>query len=256
MQSLLNPWARAGQDHLARAYALVSHAVMMFAEAGTPDGSLLAMACLAEPGSEWLLTDPGYPCNCNFVRSFEGVPICIPVRAENNFQPTLSDLDQHWNVRTAGALLASPANPTGTLIADDVMAAIADFVRRKGGQLIVDEIYHGLTYDRDASTALQFGDDIFIVQSFSKYFLAGWSFRNASCGISRSLHRTCSSPLQRRRNTPQWPHFSRIQSPSSNNAALNFAVGATSSRLKSKSWGFVWKPNRKAPFTSMRIVVL
>ena len=55
------------------------------------------------------------------------------------------------------------------------MASIAGFVRQKGGRLIVDEIYHGLTYDRDASTALQFGDDIFIVQSFSKYFnMTGW----------------------------------------------------------------------------------
>jgi DNA-binding transcriptional MocR family regulator len=53
-----------------------------------PGALLLAMACLAEPGSEWLLTDPGYPCNRNFVRSFEGVPIGIPVHAENNFQPT------------------------------------------------------------------------------------------------------------------------------------------------------------------------
>lgn len=142
---------------------------------GASGALLLAMACLAEPGSKWLLTDPGYPCNCNFVRSFEGIPVCMPVRAENNFQPTVSDLDQHWSERTAGALFASPANPTGTLLDDEALAAIADFVRQKAGQLIVDEIYHGLTYDRDASTALQFGDDIFVVQSFSKYFnMTGW----------------------------------------------------------------------------------
>ncbi|MCP5247466.1 MAG: pyridoxal phosphate-dependent aminotransferase [Candidatus Accumulibacter sp.] len=143
--------------------------------AGASAALLLAMASLAEAGSEWLLTDPGYPCNRNFVRSFEGVPVGIPVHAENNFQPTLSDIERHWTRRTAGVLLASPANPTGTLLDDTTLAAIAGFVRQQGGQLIVDEIYHGLTYEREASTALRFGDDIFVVQSFSKYFnMTGW----------------------------------------------------------------------------------
>ena len=142
---------------------------------GASGALLLALACLADPGSEWLLTDPGYPCNSNFVRSFEGVPVCMPVRAENNFQPTLADIEQHWNELTAGALFASPANPTGTMLEDATLSAIANFIRQKKGQLIVDEIYHGLTYERDASTALQFGDDIFVVQSFSKYFnMTGW----------------------------------------------------------------------------------
>jgi aspartate/methionine/tyrosine aminotransferase len=143
--------------------------------AGASGALLLALACLCEPGSEWLLTDPAYPCNAHFVRSFEGVPVGIPVHGDNNFQPTLADLQQHWNERTAGALLASPANPTGTLIDDDVLEAIAGLVRQQGGQLIVDEIYHGLTYEREPASALQFGDDIFVVQSFSKYFnMTGW----------------------------------------------------------------------------------
>jgi len=143
--------------------------------AGASGALLLALACLAAPGSEWLLTDPGYPCNRHFVRSFEGVPVGIPVGAENNFQPTLADLERHWNERTAGALFASPANPTGTMLDAGALAAIAGFVRQRGGQLIVDEIYHGLTYGKDAPTALQFGDDIFVVQSFSKYFnMTGW----------------------------------------------------------------------------------
>ena len=143
--------------------------------AGASGALLLALACLCEPGSEWLVTDPGYPCNANFIRSCEGVPVGIPVTGENNFQPTLADLQRHWNERTAGALFASPANPTGTLLDDEVLAAIANYVRGQRGQLIVDEIYHGLTYERDATTALQFGDDIFVVQSFSKYFnMTGW----------------------------------------------------------------------------------
>ena len=159
----------------ATRYGITIPSSRIVVTAGASGALLLAMACLAEPGSEWLLTDPGYPCNRNFVRSFEGVPIGMLVHPENNFQPTLADFEEHWNERTAGALLASPANPTGTLLDDEVLAAIASFVRQRGGQLIVDEIYHGLSYERDASTALQFGDDIFVVQSFSKYFnMTGW----------------------------------------------------------------------------------
>ena len=72
-------------------------------------------------------------------------------------------------------MFASPANPTGTLLDDSVLEGIAGKMREKGGQLIVDEIYHGLTYERDVPTALQYGDDIFVVQSFSKYFnMTGW----------------------------------------------------------------------------------
>ncbi len=156
-------------------YGITVPASRIVVTAGASGALLLALSCLAEPGSEWLLTDPGYPCNANFVRSVEGIPVCIPARPENNFQPTVADLEQHWNGRTAGALFASPANPTGTLIDDTELEAIAEFVRNKGGQLIVDEIYHGLTYEGDASTALKFGDDIFVVQSFSKYFnMTGW----------------------------------------------------------------------------------
>lgn len=143
--------------------------------AGASGALLLALACLASPGGEWLLTDPGYPCNRHFVRSFEGVPVGIPVGAENGFQPTLDDLAAYWNDNSVGALLATPANPTGTLIEPERLAGIADFIRARQGALIVDEIYLGLTFDSDAQTALALGDDIFVVNSFSKYFgMTGW----------------------------------------------------------------------------------
>lgn len=162
-------------DFYATRYGVDVPAARIAVTAGASGALLLAMACLAEVGSEWLLTDPGYPCNRNFVRTFGGVPVGMAVGAENNFQPTAADVDRHWNERTSGVLLASPANPTGTLLADQVLAEVSDLVRRRGGQLIVDEIYHGLTYEGDASTALRFGDDIFVVQSFSKYFnMTGW----------------------------------------------------------------------------------
>lgn len=156
-------------------YGLALSPSRVVVTAGASGALLLALACLAAPGKEWLLTDPGYPCNRHFVRTFEGIPVGIPVDGENNFQPTRTDLEKYWSTRTAGALFASPANPTGTLLDESQLAAIADFVRQRDGQLIVDEIYHGLTYERDAPTALRQGDDIFVVQSFSKYFnMTGW----------------------------------------------------------------------------------
>ena len=156
-------------------YGINIPATRIAVTAGASGALLLTLACLVEAGSEWLLSDPGYPCNRHFVRCFEGVPVGMPVGPASNFQPTLAHLEAHWNERSAGALLASPANPTGTMLGGEELAAMAEFVRQRQGQLIVDEIYHGLTYEGDAQTALQCGDDIFVVQSFSKYFnMTGW----------------------------------------------------------------------------------
>lgn len=156
-------------------YGIDLPAARIAVTAGASGALLLALACLAERDSEWLLGDPGYPCNRHFVRSFEGVPVGLAVGPRGNFQPTVEDLAGLWNERTAGVLLASPANPTGTMLDDSQLATMVDFVRHRHGQVIVDEIYHGLTYERDAQSALRFGDDIFVVQSFSKYFnMTGW----------------------------------------------------------------------------------
>jgi len=135
----------------------------------------LAFACLADPGSEWLLTDPGYPCNRHILRAFDGRPQNIPVGPETNYQPTPELLRQNWKQSTAGLLVASPANPTGTLLTLAEIEALASVCRENDGHFLVDEIYHGLTYEIDAPTACAAGDDIWILNSFSKYFqMTGW----------------------------------------------------------------------------------
>ncbi|MDP2883369.1 MAG: aminotransferase class I/II-fold pyridoxal phosphate-dependent enzyme [Azonexus sp.] len=95
----------------------------------------LAFACLADPGSDWLLTDPGYPCNRHILRAFDGRPQNIPVGPETNFQPTPALLRQHWKPTTAGLLVASPANPTGTLLTLTEIEALADVCRENSGHL-------------------------------------------------------------------------------------------------------------------------
>ena len=82
---------------------------------------------------------------------------------------------KHWTPKTAAVLIATPSNPTGTLVAHDELERIHAVVRARGGVLIVDEIYHGLTYGQRDRSALEFASDIFIINSFSKYFgMTGW----------------------------------------------------------------------------------
>jgi aspartate/methionine/tyrosine aminotransferase len=144
----------------------------------TPGGSgalLLAASLLVDPGKHWLLADPGYPCNRHFLRLVEGAAQLVPVGPEVRYQLTADLVAQHWNEDSVGALVASPANPTGTLLHRDELAALAASLKARDGHLVVDEIYHGLTYGTEASTVLEVDDDAFVLNSFSKYFgMTGW----------------------------------------------------------------------------------
>jgi aspartate/methionine/tyrosine aminotransferase len=143
--------------------------------AGASGALMLALGALISPGDEWLLTDPGYPCNRHFVRLLEGVPRALDVDATTGYQPTVEKVGAGWTARTRGLLVSSPNNPTGTLIEPAQLARLWQSVRERGGALIVDEIYHGLTYDTDARTALEISDEIIVINSFSKYFgMTGW----------------------------------------------------------------------------------
>lgn len=135
----------------------------------------LIFAALVNPGDQVLMADPGYPCNRHFVRLFEGEPVSIPVDASTAYQLNADLIRRHWTSRTVAVLLASPSNPTGTLIAADELAEIVRTVDQLGGVLIVDEIYHGLVYEGEAVTALAHSPELFVVNSFSKYYgMTGW----------------------------------------------------------------------------------
>lgn len=144
----------------------------------TPGGSgalLLAASLLVDPGKHWLLADPGYPCNRHFLRLVEGAAQLVPVGPESRYQLTPDLIERHWDHDSVGALVASPANPTGTLLHRDELAALSSALKARGGHLVVDEIYHGLTYGTDATSVLEVDDDAFVLNSFSKYFgMTGW----------------------------------------------------------------------------------
>ncbi|TWI50881.1 aspartate/methionine/tyrosine aminotransferase [Pseudomonas duriflava] len=144
----------------------------------TPGGSgalLLTSALLVDPGKHWLLADPGYPCNRHFLRLVEGAAQLVPVGPETRYQLTPELVERHWTDDSVGALVASPANPTGTVLHRDELAALSQTLNRRGGHLVVDEIYHGLTYGLDAASVLEVDDTAFVLNSFSKYFgMTGW----------------------------------------------------------------------------------
>ena len=142
---------------------------------GASGALLLAIGVLINPGDEVLMADPGYPCNRNFVRMMGGVPAEIAVGAASAYQLLPEEVGEHWTRRTRAVMVASPSNPTGTLMPEDSLRAIIAIARERGGAVIVDEIYHGLVYDGTYTTALRFSDDVFVINSFSKYFnMTGW----------------------------------------------------------------------------------
>lgn len=144
----------------------------------TPGGSgalLLASSLLVDPGKHWLLADPGYPCNRHFLRLVEGAAQLVPVGPETAYQLTPELVARQWNADSVGALVASPANPTGTVLSAAQLAALSQSLKARGGHLVVDEIYHGLTYGMDAASVLEVDDEAFVLNSFSKYYgMTGW----------------------------------------------------------------------------------
>jgi aspartate/methionine/tyrosine aminotransferase len=143
--------------------------------AGASAALLLVLGAEVDRDQEILMPDPCYPCNRHFLRLVEGRARMIAVDATTRFQPTAAMIRQHWKEHTAGVLLASPANPTGMLVPEAEMRSILAFARQQDGIAIVDEIYHRLGYGSRPQSALAFDDQVFVVNSFSKYFnMTGW----------------------------------------------------------------------------------
>jgi len=135
----------------------------------------LVIACLLDAGENILLADPGYPCNRNIAQVLAAETIAIPVDAESYYQLNAEVVAKNWNDKTRAVMVATPSNPTGTLLPAEQLIELAQVVARNKGRLIVDEIYQGLVYDVEDYTALEFSDECFVINSFSKYFgMTGW----------------------------------------------------------------------------------
>jgi len=176
------PLREAISAHYRRHYGLDIPAARIAVTAGASGAMLIAFGTLVNPGDEWLMPDPTYPCNRRFVSLYGGTTRLIPCGPAQNYQLTADLVARHWGPTTRGVMVATPSNPTGTTIAPAEMRAIHALVRARGGVLLVDEIYHGLTYERDADSAfinetsvLADTEEVIVVNSFSKYFnMTGW----------------------------------------------------------------------------------
>jgi len=142
---------------------------------GASGALLLALAATVDPGEDVLLADPGYPCNRHFLRVLGSAARAVAVDADTAWQLTADRVSAAWDGDTAGVLVATPSNPTGTIVPADELEAITATVDRLGGTLFVDEIYGELVYDVDPSTVLAATEDAFVINSFSKTFgMTGW----------------------------------------------------------------------------------
>jgi aspartate/methionine/tyrosine aminotransferase len=158
--------------HHMRAYGTNVPEERVIITMGTSPALLLVLSLLiGEPGDEVVISDPGYPCYPNFIRYLGGVPRPIPVREREGFQLKPDDVRGALGPRTRAIIVNSPSNPSGTLIPKNDLAEICGL----GLPVISDEIYHGLVYGEKEHSALEFNDDAFVLNGFSKRFaMTGW----------------------------------------------------------------------------------
>jgi aspartate/methionine/tyrosine aminotransferase len=140
---------------------------------GASGGFVLGFLAGFDPGDRVALADPGYPAYRNILMALGVEPVGLPAGPESNFQPSIELLEKAG--RLDGLIVASPSNPTGTMLDAGALRALADYCAARGIRLVSDEIYHGITYAAPAASALRFTDQAIVVNSFSKYFsMTGW----------------------------------------------------------------------------------
>ncbi|HEY5602777.1 MAG TPA: aminotransferase class I/II-fold pyridoxal phosphate-dependent enzyme [Gammaproteobacteria bacterium] len=142
---------------------------------GASGALLLALGVLINPGDKVAMSDPGYPCNRHFVRLFDGEPVGVPVDAGSRYQLTVDGLQAFQAGQVTAVMLASPSNPTGTLLTRHELDQWMRYAQQAPCYLLMDEIYQGLVYGEESFTIAGRCGHAFVINSFSKYFcMTGW----------------------------------------------------------------------------------
>jgi len=154
-----------------RRYGVEVSPEQILVSSGTSPLMLLLFSALLEDGDEVILSDPSYACYPNFIRFAGGVSRFLRTRPEDGFQPRAEEIKQLVTDRTRGLLINSPANPAGSVLSAAWLQELADLSL----PIISDEIYHGLTYEGEERSILEFTPDCFVLGGFSKaYAMTGW----------------------------------------------------------------------------------
>ncbi len=158
-------------EHYFTKYGVEVSPDRVIVTSGTSPAMFLLFSALIERGDEIIISDPHYACYPNFITFLEGVPARVNVFEEDGFQYTPEGIREKITPRTRGIMINSPSNPTGNLLSIERMAQIASY----GLPVISDEIYHGLVYEDNEHTILEFTDNAFVLNGFSKaYAMTGW----------------------------------------------------------------------------------
>ena len=138
---------------------------------GSSGAFVLAFSALFDAGDRVAVGEPGYPSYRQILRAMSVQPVGMQARAENRYQPVPGDIPDD----VQGVMIASPGNPSGTMLDRDALAALVGRTQEIGAALVSDEIYHGLDYGTRPVSALELTDDVVVINSFSKYFsMTGW----------------------------------------------------------------------------------
>lgn len=138
---------------------------------GSSGAFVLAFSALFDAGDRVAVGEPGYPSYRQILRAMSVQPVGMQTRAENRYQPVPDDIPAD----VQGVMIASPGNPSGTMLDRDALAALVTRTQEIGAALVSDEIYHGLDYGARPVSALELTDDVVVINSFSKYFsMTGW----------------------------------------------------------------------------------
>lgn len=149
-----------------REYGVTIDPDQVIVTSGSSPAILMALMVLCEPGSEVILSDPGYPCYKNFVLACNAKPVSVDLSPEDGFQYSIEKIKKAITPKTRAIYVNSPMNPTGTLVSDATYKELVSL----GIPLLSDEIYHGLVYEGRAKSALEFTDNAFVLNGFSKRY--------------------------------------------------------------------------------------
>ena len=162
-------------DFYFKEYQVSVNAEQIIITPGSATALQLVLNLMVSNGKSVAITDPAYPSTHNLVRLLGGQVLQIPVHEDSSWQLTSDILEENWNDSINAVLLASPSNPTGTILENSELQKIADFCDSKNTFLLVDEIYHGLVYSNAPRTAVGLNENTFVINSFSKFYgMTGW----------------------------------------------------------------------------------